>query len=173
MNAITYKEVFPKIKDDKMWLGVTGFNQGMYFYVPDDFVYANTYKFEKNGPDGRKINRVPGVCWFSNLDHGKRHQPLELMTMEQNRKFNKQIMKSDVAYKRYDNYDAIEVPITGAIPQDCDIAMGVPITFLDKYNPDQFEIIKFRHGDDGKDLAINGKTPYFRILIKHKKGQAQ
>jgi len=170
INAITYKEIFPKIKENKMWLGVTGFNQGMFFFVPDDFIHAKTYKFEKKGPDGRKINRVAGVCWFANIDHGKRHQPLELMSMEQNKKFNNYIIKSELAYKKYDNYDAIEVPLVQAIPNDYDGAMGVPITFLDKYNPDQFEIIKFRHGDDEKDLAINGKTPYFRILIRHRKG---
>ena len=170
MNAITYKEIFPKIKENKMWLGVTGFNQGMFFFVPDDFIHAKTYKFEKKGPDGRKINRVAGVCWFANIDHGKRHQPLELMSMEQNKKFNNSIIKSELAYKKYDNYDAIEVPLVQAIPNDYDGAMGVPITFLDKYNPDQFEIIKFRHGNDEKDLAVDGKTPYFRILIRHKKG---
>ena len=170
MNAITYKEIFPKIKENKMWLGVTGFNQGMFFFVPDDFIHAKTYKFEKKGPNGRKINRVAGVCWFANIDHGKRHQPLELMSMEQNKKFNNSIIKSELAYKKYDNYDAIEVPLVQAIPNDYDGAMGVPITFLDKYNPDQFEIIKFRHGNDGKDLAIEGKTPYFRMLIKRRKG---
>ena len=170
MNAITYKEIFPKIKENKMWLGVTGFNQGMFFFVPDDFIHAKTYKFEKKGPDGRKINRVAGVCWFANIDHGKRHQPLELMSMEQNKKFNNSIIKSELAYKKYDNYDAIEVPLVQAIPNDYDGAMGVPITFLDKYNPDQFEIIKFRHGNDEKDLAVNGRTPYFRILIKRRKG---
>ena len=170
MNAITYKEIFPKIKENKMWLGVTGFNQGMFFFVPDDFIHAKTYKFEKKGPNGRKINRVAGVCWFANIDHGKRHQPLELMSMEQNKKFNNSIIKSELAYKKYDNYDAIEVPLVQAIPNDYDGAMGVPITFLDKYNPDQFKIIKFRHGNDGKDLAIEGKTPYFRMLIKRRKG---
>ena len=170
MNAITYKEIFPKIKENKMWLGVTGFNQGMFFFVPDDFIYAKTYKFEKKGPNGRKINRVAGVCWFANIDHGKRHQPLELMSMEQNKKFNNSIIKSELAYKKYDNYDAIEVPLVQAIPNDYDGAMGVPITFLDKYNPDQFEIIKFRHGNDGKDLVVEGKTPYFRMLIKRRKG---
>ena len=95
INAITYKEIFPKIKENKMWLGVTGFNQGMFFFVPDDFIHAKTYKFEKKGPDGRKINRVAGVCWFANIDHGKRHQPLELMSMEQNKKFNNYIIKSE------------------------------------------------------------------------------
>jgi hypothetical protein len=90
------------------------------------------------------------------------------MTMTDNRKFNKQIQKSEIAYQKYDNYDAIEIPFTSAIPSDYDGVMGVPITFLDKYSPEQFEIIKFRHGDDDKDLRLpNGTCPYFRILIKH------
>src|SRR3989339_312451 len=79
MNAITYKEVFPKIKENKMWLGATNFNTGMYFQVPDEFIYADSYKFERE-KNGVKMNRVPGVCWFTNLDHGRRHQPLPLMT---------------------------------------------------------------------------------------------
>lgn len=141
MNAITYKDVFPLIMDNKIWLGATNFNKGMYFYVTEDFVYANTYKFERVR-NGKKVNRVPGVCWFTNLDHGRRHQPLPLMTMADNLKFSKHkdiVGKS--AYDRYDNYDAIEVPYTDAIPSDFDGVMGVPISFLDKYNPDQFEIL--------------------------------
>ena len=181
MNAITYKEIFPKIKENKMWLGVTGFNQGMFFFVPDDFIHAKTYKFEKKGPDGRKINRVAGVCWFANIDHGKRHQPLELMSMEQNKKFNNSIIKSELAYKKYDNYDAIEVPLVQAIPNDYDGAMGVPITFLDKYNPDQFEILGATESE-GKGFSnglwdektrvsqpvIERERVYKRIFIRHK-----
>jgi hypothetical protein len=91
------------------------------------------------------------------------------MTMEDNKKFNNKVQKSETAYKKYDNYDAIEVPFTDAIPSDYNGVMGVPVSFLDKYNPDQFEIIKFRKGNDEEDLSINGKCPYFRILIKHKK----
>lgn len=198
LNAITYKEVFPLIKDNKMWLGATGFNEGMYFKVPEEFEYAETYKFERQQA-GEKVNRVPGVCWFSNLDHGRRHQPLQLMSMADNLRFNKKL-KAQEAYDRYDNYDAIEVPFTDAIPSDYDGVMGVPITFLDKYSPEQFEIIgngqtmanelgikpvgqKFvdDYYEQGNKGQINAKwnnlvyhvgekvcVPYQRILIKHK-----
>lgn len=168
MNAITYKEVFPLIKENKIWLGVTNFNTGMYFRVPNDFVYAESYKFERER-EGKKVNRVPGVCWFSNIDHGRRHSPLPLMTMADNLKFSKhKEIKGKASYEQYDNYNAIEVPYTDAIPADYDGVMGVPISFLDKYCPEQFEIVKFRHGDDEKDLSVNGKCLYFRILIKYK-----
>jgi len=141
MNAITYKEVFPLIKENKLWLGVTNFNQGMYFQVPNDFVYADTYKFERE-QNGVKVNRVPGVCWFTNLDHGRRHQPLPLMTMADNLKFSKhKEIRGKSSYDKYDNYDAIEVPFTDAIPSDYGGVMGVPISFLDKYSPEQFEIL--------------------------------
>jgi len=140
MNAITYKEVFPLIKKNKLWLGVTNFNTGMYFQVPNDFVYADSYKFERE-QNGVKVNRVPGVCWFTSLDHGRRHQSLRLMSMADNKKFNKQIQKNENSYEQYDNYDAIEVPFTKAIPSDYDGVMGVPISFLDKYSPEQFEIL--------------------------------
>ena len=141
MNAITYKEIFPLIKDNKMWLGATNFNTGMYFQVPDGFVYADSYKFERE-QNGVKVNRVPGVCWFTKLDHGRRHQPLPLMTMKENLKYSKhKQIKGKRKYIKYANYDAIEVPFTDAIPSDYKGAMGVPITFLDKYNPDQFEIL--------------------------------
>jgi hypothetical protein len=168
MNAITYKEVFPLIKADRLWLGATNFNNGMYFYVPADFVYADSYKFERE-IDGNKVSRVPGVCWFTNLDHGRRHQPLPLMTKSHNTKFSKHAEIQDAGYRAYENYDAIEVPFTDAIPSDHKGTMGVPISFLDKYSPEQFEIVKFRHGTDGKDLRLpDGTCPYFRILIKHR-----
>lgn len=90
--------------------------------------------------------------------------------MEDNKKYNKQVIKNKTFYQKYDNYDAIEVPLVTAIPSDYNGVMGVPISFLDKYNPDQFEIIKFRHGNDDKDLRlVDGTCPYFRILIKRKK----
>lgn len=147
MNAITYKDVFPSLKENKIWLGATNFNKGMYLQVPQDFVYADTYKFERE-QNGVKVNRVPGVCWFTNLDHGRRHQPLPLMTMEDNLKYSKhKQIKGKTSYDRYDNYDAIEVPYTDAIPSDYDGVMGVPISFLDKYNPEQFQII----GSDAYD----------------------
>ena len=152
MNAITYKEVFPLIKNNKLWIGATNFNVGMYFYVPENFVYAPTYKFERER-NGRKVNRVPGTCWYTNIDHGRRHEPLPLMTMADNLKYSKHKEIRENGYRKYDNYDAIEVPFTDAIPSDYKEGMGVPISFLDKYNPDQFEILKFRKGNDGKDLT--------------------
>lgn len=154
VNAISYKEVFPLIKENKMWLGVSSFNKGMYFGVPDDYTYADTYKFDRER-NGKKVMRVSSICWFTNLDHKKRHEELLLY-----KKYNEE------EYPKYDNYDAIEVSKVTDIPMDYYGVMGVPITFLDKYCPTQFEIVKFRKGDDGKDLCINGTCPYFRILIK-------
>ena len=183
MNAITYKEVFPLIKANKMWLGATNFNTGMYFKVPSDFTYAESYKFLKE-TNGEKVSRVPGVCWFTNLNHGKRHQPLQLMTMENNLVGSKhKEVKVTSGYQKYDNYDAIEVPFTDAIPSDYDGVMGVPISFLDKYCPEQFEIVnsndyctnkKIPYKEHGlikdKDGTINGNATYARILIRHRKG---
>lgn len=154
VNAISYKEVFPMIKENKMWLGASSFNKGMYFGVPDDYTYADTYKFDRER-NGKKVMRVSSICWFTNLDHKKRHEELLLY-----KKYNEE------EYPKYDNYDAIEVGKTKDIPMDYEGIMGVPITFLDKYCPTQFEIVKFPKGDDGKDLCVNGKRPYFRILIK-------
>ena len=156
MNAITYKEVFPLIKENKMWLGVTNFNTGMYFIVPENFIYASTYKFERE-QNGVKVNRVPGVCWFTNINHGRRHQPLPLMTMADNLKFSrhKEIRGKD-SYEHYDNYDAIEVPYTDAIPSDYEGNMGVPISFLDKYCPEQFEIIGSFNNSDVKTKLKEG-----------------
>lgn len=137
MNAITYKDVFPLIKDNKVWLGATISSGDREFQVPDSYpLEAAGWRVDE---EGRKFIRVKGVRWFSSLDHGRRHQPLSLMTQEENLKFNKAV--KDVGYQKYDNYDAIEVPRTDAIPSDYDGVMGVPITFLDKYNPDQFEIL--------------------------------
>ncbi|HOR01783.1 MAG TPA: adenine-specific methyltransferase EcoRI family protein [Candidatus Woesebacteria bacterium] len=167
MNAITYKEIFPKIKENKMWLGPSISSGDREFQVPESYpLTAAGWRIDEKG---QRFIRVKGVRWYTNLDHGKRHQPLQLMTMEDNKKFNNKVQKSETAYKKYDNYDAIEVPFTDAIPSDYNGVMGVPVSFLDKYNPDQFEIIKFRKGNDEEDLSINGKCPYFRILIKHKK----
>ena len=166
MNAITYREVFPLIKEDKMWLGASIHSGDREFAVPDEYpLYAAGYRVDEKG---QKYIRVKGVRWFTNLDHGRRHQPLPLMSMKDNLRYHNKV-KGKESYDRYDNYDAIEIPVTNAIPSDYDGVMGVPISFLDKYSPEQFEIIKFRKGNDEKDLSINGKCPYFRILIKHRK----
>lgn len=152
-NAITYKDIFKNIKENKIWLGINP--KVKTFLVPDDY----EGKLIILGDDGKKYSVNNGnKCWFTNLDYKKRHENLILYknyTPEE--------------YPKYDNYDAIEVSKTANIPCDYDGVMGVPITFLDKYNPDQFEIIKFRKGDDDKDLSIHGKYPYFRILIRRRK----
>ena len=142
-NSITYKEIFPLIKDDRLWLGCTNFNVGMFFEVPDD--WKRFHHIDEG--TGRKIARVSTSCWYTNLDHGRRHQPLNLMTMADNLRFSKN-MKGKTVYDRYENYDAIEVSTYKAIPSDYDGVMGVPITFLDKYNPDQFEIVGTTESND-------------------------
>lgn len=168
MNAITYKEVFPLIKDNKMWLG-NGFHAGnAYFSTPVDRKYAEGVYDEKNG-----LVKFRNVCWFSNLDHGRRHQELPLMTMEDNLRYNKK-MKDKETYEKYDNYEGIEVSFTNTIPSDYNGVMGVPVSFLDKYNPEQFEILKCSAYSDKKyfgsgALYVNGKKQYARILIKPKK----
>lgn len=172
INAITYKEIFPKIMDNRMWLGPSISSGDREFEVPKNFV--DPKKFTGEIRDGKYYQKVMGVRWYTNLDHGKRHQELQLMTMAENRKFSKKVIDSDVCYKKYDNYDAIEVSFTDAIPSDYAGVMGVPISFLDKYNPGQFEIVAFRKGDDGKDLVVSVERerervvvqPYFRILIR-------
>lgn len=174
-NAITYKEIFPLIKDNELWIGARAFSGGMWF-VAD---YSG--KYEKV-VDGVKLINVPAI-WLTNLDHGRRHQPLQLMSMADNLRYNKKLA-GKAAYDHYDNYDAIEVPYTDAIPSDYDGAMGVPITFLDKYNPEQFEILnsnEFRRNSNvpykqhglikDKDSAINGKPTYVRIVIRHRRNQ--
>ena len=135
-NAITYKEIFPLVEDNRMWLGCTNFNVGMYFEVPAEWERFHHIDQET----GTKFARVSTSCWYTNLDHGRRHQPLQLMTMAENLKFSKNL-RGKTSYDRYDNYDAIEVGTYKAIPSDYDGVMGVPITFLDKYDPDQFEIL--------------------------------
>ena len=158
VNAVTYKEIFPLIKENKIWLGVSIHSGDRKFRVPDYYTLnAASCGIDENG---KKYIRVKGVRWFTNLDHNKRHEELDLVCRY-----------SPEEYPKYDNYNAIEVNKTTNIPSDYPGAMGVPITFLDKYNPEQFEIIKFRKGDDDKDLCINGKCPYFRILVRNKHPQ--
>ena len=140
MNAITYKEVFPLIKENKTWLGPSISSGDREFQVPDGYpLNAAGWRIDENGI---KYLRIKGVRWFTNLDHGRRHQPLPLMTMADNLKYSKhKEIKGKKSYDIYDNYDAIEVPFTDAIPSDYKGVMGVPISFLDKYNPEQFEIL--------------------------------
>lgn len=136
MNAITYKEVFPLIKDNRMWIG-KGFSGGnAFFRSPESRDYANGVYNKDSG-----LVKFRNCCWFTNIDHGHRHVPLKLMTMADNIKYSRHKEIKSVGYKRYDNYDAIEVPFTDAIPKDCNDMMGVPISFLAKYCPEQFEIV--------------------------------
>ena len=147
-NAISYKEVFPLIKENKLWLGL---------HLCKEF----------KQPNG-EMKKFGNICWFTNLDHERRNQPMDLY-----------MKYSNEYYKKYDNYDAIEVSKTCEIPMDFDGVMGVPITFLHKYNPNQFEIVGLMSGAKGENLTngndgrakfyINGKGVYARILIKHRR----
>ena len=139
MNAITYKEVFPLIKENKIWLGESIHSGDREFRVPDDYpITAAGWRIDEKG---NKYIRVKGVRWYTNIDHGRRHQPLSLMTMTDNIRYSKHKDMQGKEYQHYDNYEAIEVPYTDAIPSDYEGTMGVPISFLDKYCPEQFEII--------------------------------
>ncbi len=152
-NSITYKEIFPVIKSNRMWVGTTSFNKDMLFISPEKVDPTNKPKTATRTVDGVVYLRSPSI-WLTNLDHGRRHQPLPLMTMEENLKFSKhKEIKGKKKYDKYDNYDAIEVPFTDAIPSDYNGVMGVPISFLDKYNPDQFEIV----GSDAYDESAPTK----------------
>lgn len=179
MNAITYKEVFPLIKENKMWLG-NGFSHGNAYFR----VQGTTSRDYAQGVYDETSNLVKfrNCCWFTNLDHGRRHQPLPLMTMADNIKFSKHNGIRGNGYQKYDNYDAIEVPYTDAIPSDYGGVMGVPVSFLDKYSPEQFEILGatesegkgfsnglWKEGSTISQPLVNGKRVYKRIFIKGRK----
>ena len=146
-NAITYREFFPLVKNDLCWLGVTGFGSDMVFGVPKgvEIDIKDKQKAEKLGYVGN-YTRLGNSCWFTNIDHGRRHTPLSLMTMKDNIRYGKHRELKENGYRKYSNYDALDVPAIDAIPSDYDGVMGVPLTFLDKYCPEQFEII-WRTGD--------------------------
>lgn len=171
LSAIIYKEIFPLIKENKMWLG-NGFNAGnAYFSTPFTREYAGGVYDPETG-----LVKFRNCCWFTNLDHGRRHQMLPLMTMEDNLKYSKhKEINGNKSYDKYDNYDAIEVPFTDAIPSDYRGVMGVPVSFLDKYNPDQFELLGSNRGIDqdpngiyGRGTYIKGKETFKRVFIRHK-----
>ena len=164
-NAITYKEIFPLLKENRMWLGYRCGD--MAFTVPEYYEERETrFWIDDNGQKWRSLGNI---CWFTNLDHKKRHEELELYKRY-----------TPEEYHKYDNYNAINVDKTADIPEDYYEEMGVPITFLDKYNPDQFEIIdgigRYSILDNentkkaGKYLSmIDGKAKFFRIVIKRRK----
>jgi hypothetical protein len=142
MNAVTYNEIFPLIKDNRLWYGATISSGDREFRVPKSYPLAAAGT--RIDEAGDRYIRVKGVRWYTNIEHGRRHEPLQLMTMADNLRYNKKLIKALAGatdYQKYDTYDAIEVPSTDSIPSDYDGVMGVPITFLDRYNPDQFEIL--------------------------------
>ncbi len=183
MNAITYKEVFPLLKGNKIWLGNNyKINAGaMFFEIPESIANLEQVREIKMNELGKKvyITRVQGIRWFTNLDHGRRHQPLDFMAKSEIIKF-----ATKKPFEKYDNYNAIEVSLVKNIPSDYNGVMGVPISFLDKYNPEQFEILgsdyDIKEGLFPKLINpkwrgkldrgyINGKRCYSRIFIRYKK----
>jgi len=183
MNAITYKEVFPLLKENKVWLGNNyKVNAGaMFFEIPEKIANMEQVREVKTNESGKKvyITRVQGVRWFTNLDHGRRHQPLPLMTKAEVIKF-----ATKKPFEKYDNYDAIEVSFVKNIPSDYNGVMGVPMSIFDKYSPEQFEILGSDYNVKEGLLPklvnpkwkgkldrgyINNKRLFTRILIKHKK----
>lgn len=164
MNAITYKEIFPYIKNNQLWVGYRSLGSEFYFNITDEYK-KEIVKEKKEGSgwkeiDGEICGRVANACWFTNLDISKRREFIGLT-----KKYN------PTDYPKYDNYDAIEVGRVDDIPKDYDGVMGVPITFLGKHNPNQFEIIGLdRYVEDnpnyGRRFHLNGKETYARILIR-------
>ena len=167
MNAITYKEVFPLLKDNKIWLGPSISSGDREFGVPKEYpLNAAGWRIDE---EGKHFIRVKGVRWYTNIEHGKRHEPLPLMTMADNLKFSRhKDLRGRKEYQHYDNYDAIEVPYTDAIPSDYTGPMGVPISFLDKYCPEQFRLLGIT--DRGNEYGIKTReytpedTPHFGDL---------
>ena len=161
VNAIGNKEMFPLIKNNKVWLGKSIHSGGREFMVPKD--YKITTKSCSIDEYGNRFVEVAGVRWFTNLDYGKRYEDIILY-----KKYTPE------EYPKYDNYDAININKTKEIPVDYDGVMGVPITFIDKFNPDQFEILGLDRSMDcnpnyGHRFQMNGRETYARILIKNKR----
>ena len=155
INAITYKEIFALIQDCKVWMGMNMGRGISGFRVPDHYkLYGLETKVSKNG---ERIVSPNNCMWLTNLDLPSRHEEIPLV---------RTYAGHENEYPRFDNCDAINVNRTQNIPMDYDGLMGVPITFLHRFNPKQFQIVRFRKGDDNKDLSVGGKPTYFRILIK-------
>lgn len=160
INAITYKEIFELIQNNKVWLGVNLGRGISGFIVPEHYeLYGTEVSVDA---DGNNIIATNNCLWLTNLEIAQRHEDILL---------TKKYFGNESDYPKYDNCDGINIDKTQDIPNDYQGIMGVPITFLHKYNPEQFDIVKFRKGNDDKDLSINGKCPYFRILIRNKRLQ--
>ena len=192
-NAITYKEVFPLIKENRLWLGATGNTTDMVFRVPQGAVVKESDKAKAArlgypSTETTTYTRLGNSCWFTNIEHGRRHEPLVLMTMDDNLIYGSKRVR-EIAYAKYENYNAIEVPETKGIPSDYEGAMGVPISFIDKYNPEQFEILGASLFDATpmKEVAKPGdlfqqgglafyiredestlRRLYFRLIVRHR-----
>ena len=183
-NAITYKEVFPLIKENRLWLGATGNTTDMVFRVPQGAVVKESDKAKAArlgypSTEATTYTRLGNSCWFTSIEHGRRHEPLSLMMMEDNLVYGSKKVRS-AGYPKYDNYDAIEVPETKGIPSDYAGVMGVPISFLDKYSPEQFEILGITDRQNTSGLRTRKYTsadsPRFndlnaRSVIKHENGE--
>jgi len=181
MNAVTNKVVFPSFAANRVWLGATATMTDLVFRVPEGYEIEPTdrAKAARLGYVGN-FTRLGNAVWYSSIEHGKRHAPLPLMSKSDNVKFSKHKEIRGVGYKRYDNFDAIEVPFTDAIPNDYDGIMGVPISFLDKYNPDQFELMGVTSNwglPKGITLPnhfkydrpyLEGKRMYVRLFVRKK-----
>jgi hypothetical protein len=169
-GAISYVEIFPLIQTNQLWKGATANSTDMVFGVPKGVPVseADQLKAAKLGypsDDAYDYTRLGNACWFTNIDHGRRHEPFQLMTMDDNIKFSKHKDVRGVGYRRYYNFDeAIEVPWVDAIPSDYDGIMGVPITFLDSYDPDQFKIIA--SADDMEAMRVLGADPLGKEWVK-------
>lgn len=205
LNTVANKDIFPLFKQNKLWLGATCFNGGAtYFVAPSELYDPEKMSSSKNAyfKDGQFYWRVNGVRWYTNIEHGIRHEEMKLMSLNDNLKYNKSLIKilkekyGASTYPKYCNYNAIEVPLATAIPNDYYEEMGVPVSFVDKYCPEQFEIIGIGIGELGKQLKItpipkeidktlpghssvwrlylmNGNkaiVPFSRIIIKRKRG---
>ena len=167
-NAITYKGIFPLIKENKMWTGSRSMSDDFLFRLPkssQDEVLEGKPGSRYRIVDGEILGSAPAM-WFTNIQHGRRHEPLRLMSLKENQKYNKRIIKNPNSYKKYDNYDAIEVPFTSGTPNDYSGVMGVPISFLDKYCPEQFEILGLTTGRSEFD-EVSYPTKRYVNAVQH------
>ena len=161
-GSVGYKEIFPLIKENQIWLG-NGFDSGnAYFkFNGDTSGFANGVYNQETG-----LVKFRNCCWITNIEHGRRHEPMKLMSMKDNLRFGKHKDLIENGYVKYENYDAIDVPYTDSIPVDYEGIMGVPVTFLDKYCPEQFSIIGFGSGYLGQSIGIKGIPPEHKKLMK-------
>ena len=171
VNCVTYPEMFPAIRDGRCWAGATGFNRGMFFRVPEGYGYAESYHEERE-VDGEPVMRVSGVCWLTTVDFPGRHREMHLESMEWNMVHKPEKCRG---YRRYDNYDAIDVPWAECIPSGYTGVFGVPLTALNRLCPEQFEIVgcSYPHGrpagwDQGTRMKayVDGKEQYKRLLCR-------